>query len=201
MHHTARMGLGFDEVDALTGRSAVPRAPTGPPTSWVSIPWPTSSAPWTATLADDPWHAYFARVACRPDRQGRPGPEDQGRHLSSKEGKVINVLDLAARAPTAPAPRKSARSAGHPPNRNPAERFRPAARQRPSCSPVPVGDLPRRIPLPCRQLGAIADNARDVDFAMRWGFGWQQARSRPGRLPAGRPSPTPSRTTSRPVWR
>ena len=23
-------------------------------------------------------------------------------------------------------------------------------------------------------LGAIADNARDLDFAMRWGFGWAQ---------------------------
>ena len=32
---------------------------------------------------------------------------------------------------------------------------------------------------------AIADNARDVDLAIRWGFGWQRVRSRPGRRRAG----------------
>jgi 3-hydroxyacyl-CoA dehydrogenase len=35
-----------------------------------------------------------------------------------------------------------------------------------------VGDLPRRLPLHRVHLDTIADNARDIDFAMRWGFGW-----------------------------
>ena len=34
-------------------------------------------------------------------------------------------------------------------------------------------------------LEAIADNARDVDFAMRWGFGLSVGRSSFGRTPAG----------------
>jgi 3-hydroxyacyl-CoA dehydrogenase len=43
MHHTQQFNLGFDEVDALTGRpSAAARAPpTAPRTSWAWTPWRT----------------------------------------------------------------------------------------------------------------------------------------------------------------
>jgi hypothetical protein len=35
-----------------------------------------------------------------------------------------------------------------------------------------VGDLPRRFHYIAVHLDTVADNARDIDFAMRWGFGW-----------------------------
>jgi hypothetical protein len=49
-----------------------------------------------------------------------------------------------------------------------------AARVDQPASPVPVGHPARRLPLRAVHLEAIADNARDVDFAMRWGFGMKQ---------------------------
>jgi hypothetical protein len=48
IHHTQQFGLGFDEVDGLTGRwsAARSRPPTAPPTWSAWTPWPTSSRPW-----------------------------------------------------------------------------------------------------------------------------------------------------------
>jgi 3-hydroxyacyl-CoA dehydrogenase len=55
-----------------------------------------------------------------------------------------------------------------------AERLK-LLRERRTRRPVPVGHPARRLPLRRRAPGrAIADNARDVDFAMRWGFGMKQ---------------------------
>jgi 3-hydroxyacyl-CoA dehydrogenase len=40
--------------------------------------------------------------------------------------------------------------------------------------PVPVGHSAQQLPLRRRAPGPIADTARDVDQAMRWGFGMKQ---------------------------
>jgi 3-hydroxyacyl-CoA dehydrogenase len=39
-------------------------------------------------------------------------------------------------------------------------------------------------------LASIADNARDVDFCMRWGFGMSKVRSSSGKRPVGSKWPT-----------
>jgi 3-hydroxyacyl-CoA dehydrogenase len=47
------------------------------------------------------------------------------------------------------------------------------ARQRASAGAISVGDPPRRaFHYAAVLLAEIADTARDVDFAIRWGFGW-----------------------------
>jgi 3-hydroxyacyl-CoA dehydrogenase len=101
-----------------------------------------------------------------------------------KEGKAIHVLDLASRT-TARAPARSPEVAEILKLRNPAEKFEKLRAQPSSAGAVPVVHLPRRLPLLRGASRSIADNARDVDLAMRWGFGWARGRSRPGRPPAG----------------
>jgi 3-hydroxyacyl-CoA dehydrogenase len=61
MHHTARLGLGFDEVDALTGPLiGRPKSATYRTADVVGLDTLAHVVgTMQATLPDDPWHAYF----------------------------------------------------------------------------------------------------------------------------------------------
>lgn len=37
-----------------------------------------------------------------------------------------------------------------------------------------MGDFPRCVSIHYDPSGISADNARDIDFAIRWGFGWNE---------------------------
>ena len=57
MHHTARLGLGFDEVDALIGR---PKSATYRTADVVGLDTLAHViGTMDKNLADDPWHRYF----------------------------------------------------------------------------------------------------------------------------------------------
>jgi 3-hydroxyacyl-CoA dehydrogenase len=55
-----------------------------------------------------------------------------------------------------------------------AERLKLLRDNRRPAGPVPVGHPAQRFHYAAVHLGTIADNARDVDQAMRWGFGMKQ---------------------------
>ena len=61
MHHTARLGLGFDEVDALTGPLiGRPKSATYRTADVVGLDTLAHVVgTMQATLPDDPWHAHF----------------------------------------------------------------------------------------------------------------------------------------------
>ena len=61
LHHTARCGLGFDEVDALTGPLlGRPKSATYRTSDVVGLDTMAHVIRTMAdTLPDDPWHAYF----------------------------------------------------------------------------------------------------------------------------------------------
>ncbi|WP_374243427.1 3-hydroxyacyl-CoA dehydrogenase/enoyl-CoA hydratase family protein [Zoogloea sp.] len=177
MHHTARMGLGFDEVDALTGPLiGRPRSATYRTADVVGLDTMAHViGTMDATLADDPWHAYFKSPEWLAGliAKGALGQKTKG-GIFRKEGKVINVIDLATGAYRPSAGEVAPEVLAILKNRNPAERF---AQLRASAHPQAqfLWAIFRDVFHYCAcQLGAIADNARDVDFAMRWGFGWQQ---------------------------
>lgn len=177
MHHGRSFDFGFDLVDALTG---------------VLIGRPKSATFRTAdvvgldtlahvintmrdTLPDDPWHRYFEA----PDwlqgliETGAFG-EKVKRGVYQKRNNEIHVLDRhsnAYRVSGAEVDEDLKRLLKY---SNPVEKF---AALRSSQQPQAqfLWSIFRDLFHYCAvQLESIADNARDLDLAMRWGFGWNQ---------------------------
>jgi 3-hydroxyacyl-CoA dehydrogenase len=177
MIHTERLGLGYDVVDALTG-PAIGR-PKSASYRTVDVVGLDITAHVIATmresLPDDPWHAHFAepRVLAALIAKGALG-QKSGAGFYRKAGRGIEVLD-----PTSGAYRASSVEAA--PDvlailalKSPRERL---AQLRASAHPQArlVWSVFRDVfHYAAFHLAAIADNARDVDLAIRWGFGWAQ---------------------------
>ena len=175
LHHTAAFGLGFDAVDALTGPLlGRPKSATYRTSDVVGLDTMAHVIRTMAdTLPDDPWHKYFAA----PDwlqaliAKGALG-QKAGGGIFQKRGKDIVVLDLAAgdyRPATGEAtPEVVAILKG----KDPAAKF---AALRGSSDPqaqflwAVFRDL---FHYSAYHLESIADTARDVDLAIRWGYGW-----------------------------
>ncbi|MCB1890422.1 MAG: 3-hydroxyacyl-CoA dehydrogenase/enoyl-CoA hydratase family protein [Rhodocyclaceae bacterium] len=177
MHHTARMGLGFDEVDALTGpRIGRPKSATYRTADVVGLDTLAHVIhTMQATLPDDPWHGYYAAPAWLSGLidKGALGQKTRA-GIFRKEGKQIVVLDLAKQDYRPSGAEVAPEVADILKQRDPVEKF---ARLRASEHPQArfLWAIFRDVFHYCAvHLADIADNARDVDFAMRWGFGWSQ---------------------------
>jgi len=177
MHHTARLGLGLDEVDALTGPLiGRPKSATYRTADVVGLDTLAHVVgTMQATLPDDPWHRYFSTPEWLAAliSQGALGQKTKG-GIFRKEGKIINVLDLATGTFRPSAGEVAPEVLAILKQRNPADKF---AQLRASTHPQAqfLWSVFRDVFHYCAfQLADIADNARDIDFAMRWGFGWSQ---------------------------
>jgi 3-hydroxyacyl-CoA dehydrogenase len=175
MAHTETYGLGFDVVDALTG-PAIGRAKSATYRTADVVGLDTMAhviKTMHDTLQADPWHRLFNAppVLAGLIAQGALGQKTRAGFLR-KVGKDIEVLDPATRAY-----RKSA-SAVDPAVaeilalKHPGEKL---AKLR--AHPHPQAQFLWAIfrdlfHYSAFHLAAIADNARDVDLALRWGFGW-----------------------------
>ena len=177
MHHTAAFRLGFDEVDALTGpQIGRPKSATYRTADVVGLDTLAHVVKTMQdTLPDDPWHRHFVT----PDwlaaliAQGALGQKTKC-GIFRKQGKEIQVLDPARKDYRASTGTVAEEVAAILKNRNPAEKF---AALRAAAHPQAqfLWAIFRDVFHYCAvQLEHIADNARDVDFAMRWGFGWAQ---------------------------
>lgn len=177
MHHTQRLGLGFDEVDALTGpKIGRPKSATYRTADVVGL---DTLAHVVGTmdknLPDDPWHRYFTLPAWLSAliSKGALG-QKSGIGVYRKAGREIQVLDLQAQDYHPSAGKLADEVAALLKERDPAKRF---AALRASEHPQAqfLWSLFRDIfHYSAVQLGQVADNARDLDLAMRWGFGWAQ---------------------------
>jgi len=177
MHHTAAFNLGFDEVDALTGpRIGRPKSATYRTADVVGLDTLAHVVKTMQdTLPDDPWHGYFAAPAWLAAliAQGALGQKTRG-GIFKKLGKEIQVFDAAQQGYRASAGAVAEEVAAILKMKSPAEKF---AALRASTHPQAqfLWAIFRDVFHYCAvQLEHIADNARDVDFAMRWGFGWTQ---------------------------
>ena len=175
MAHTEAYGLSFDVVDALTG-PAIGRAKSATYRTCDVVGLDTMAhviKTMQDTLSDDPWHALYATppVLAALIAQGALGQKTKAGFFR-KVGKDIQVLDPVARdyrkADGVVDPSVAELLA----LKNPGEKF---ARLR--AHPHPHAQFLWAIfrdlfHYAAFHLAAIADNARDVDLALRWGFGW-----------------------------
>jgi 3-hydroxyacyl-CoA dehydrogenase len=176
MKHTEAFGLGFDVVDALTG-PAIGRAKSATYRTADVVGLDTMAhvvRTMFDTLPDDPWHPLFATppVLAGLVAQGALGAKTKAGFFR-KVGKDIQVLDPAARDYRVAAGEVAPEVAELLKIKAPAEKF---AKLRASSHPQAqflwaiFRDL---FHYSAYHLADVADNARDVDLAIRWGFGWQ----------------------------
>ncbi len=173
IHHTAAFGLGLDLVDALTGPAiGRPKSATYRTADIVGLDTMGHVFKGSAlALQQDPWRHYFAPPVWLTTliEQGALG-QKTGTGIYASKGK--QVLDLAtgvykdAGATPDPAVQAILKI------KNPTEKF----------AALRASDHPQAQFLwaihrdtfhyAAVLLAEIAETARDVDFAIRWGFGW-----------------------------
>jgi 3-hydroxyacyl-CoA dehydrogenase len=177
MHHTQQFGLGFDLVDSLTGPIiGRPKSATYRTADVVGLDTMAHVIKTMQdTLPNDPWHGFYAAPAWLSALIGKGALGQKTRcGIFKKDGKTIKVLDLAAQDYRDSAGEIAPEVLAILKNKNPAEKF---AQLRASGHPQAqflwaiFRDIFHYVAF---HLGDIADNARDIDFAMRWGFGWTQ---------------------------
>lgn len=176
MHHTQQFGLGFDAVDALTGPSiGRPKSATYRTADVVGLDTMAHVIKTMAdTLPDDPWHSYFQTpvwLKALIDK-GALG-QKTGAGVFRKVGKDIVVLDLAKQDYRIADQKASDEVAAILAIKDPSEKF---AKLRASNDPQAqfLWAVFRDVfHYTAYHLADIADTARDVDLAIRWGYGWQ----------------------------
>ncbi len=174
-HHAAAFKLGFDTVDALTGRYlGRPKSATFRTLDVVGLDvFAHVVGTMRENLTDDPWHRHFELPGWFDYllEQGALGQKTK-KGIYQKIGREIHVLDIHSKqyhlsdarvddaVKTILRERDWAKKlAGLRANTHPQAQFLWAV----------FRDVFHYCAL---HLEAIAGNARDVDFAVRWGFGW-----------------------------
>ncbi len=176
MHHTEQFKLGFDVVDALTGPAiGHPKSATYRTSDVVGLDTMGHVIKtMDDTLPDDPWHTYFKAPAIVQAliAKGALG-QKSGAGFFRKIGKDILVLDPAKADYIPQTGKVSDEVAATLKLKSPAEKF---AKLRASADPQAqfLWAVHRDLfHYAAFFLGDIAASAREIDFAMRWGYGWQ----------------------------
>ncbi len=176
MYHTEQFKLGFDTVDALTGPAVGrPKSATYRTADVVGLDTMAHVIKTMAdTLADDPWHEYFKAPVWLQGliAKGALG-QKTGAGFYRKAGKDIVVIDVAKQDYRPSEQKASDEVFAILAIKDPAEKF---GKLRASADPqaqflwATFRDL---FHYSAYHLADIADTARDVDFAIRWGYGWK----------------------------
>src|SRR5688500_8404519 len=177
VHHAERLGIGFDVVDALTGALiGRPKSATFRTADVVGLDtFAHVVNTMKETLPNDPWHRYYDVPAWLTQliAQGSLGQKTR-RGVYQKVGKDIHVLDAASGTYRPSEGRADDDVVDILKNKDIAERFE---KLHSSTSPQArfLWSIYRDAFHYCAVLLAdIAHNARDLDLAIRWGFGWER---------------------------
>ena len=175
MHHTQAFGLGFDVVDALTG-PAIGRAKSATYRTLDLVGLDTMEHVLrgsAAALSNDPWHTcyqvpdWLATLVAR----GALGQKTGTGFYASKGQQVFNPATDTYRDTDAQ-PDAAVQSLLQ--GENPAEKIA-ALRANPHPHAQFLWAIQRDVlHYAAVLLADIADNAHDLDCALRWGYGWSQ---------------------------
>ena len=176
MRHTDAYGLGFDVVDALTGPAiGRPKSATYRTSDVVGLDTMAHVIKTMAdTLPDDPWHRYFKSPPWLAAliEQGALG-QKTGAGIYRKVGKGILVLEPAKRDYRPSAQEANADTAAILAIKDPAEKFAKLRASSDAQAQFLWAMFRDLFHYTAFHLADIADTARDVDFAIRWGYGWK----------------------------
>jgi len=176
MYHTDQYKLGYDVVDALTGPAiGHPKSATYRTADVVGLDTMGHVIKtMDDTLPNDPWHDYFKAPAVLQALIGKGAlGQKAGAGFFRKVGKDILVLDPAKADYVPQAGKVSDEVAAILKLKSPAEKF---AKLRANADPQAqfLWAIHRDLfHYSAYFLADIADSAREIDFAMRWGYGWQ----------------------------
>jgi 3-hydroxyacyl-CoA dehydrogenase len=176
LHHTDQFKMGFDEVDALTGPLiGRPKSATYRTCDVVGLDTMSHVIKTMAdTLPIDPWHHYFKTPAfLQALIDNKALGQKTGAGIFKKVGKEIHVLDLSANAYRPSNATVAPEVLAILKDKNPKTKFEalrvcehPQAQFLWAC----FRDLFHYCAF---HLADIAETARELDFAIRWGYGWQ----------------------------
>ncbi len=171
-----KFGLGFDVVDDLTG-ARLGRAKSATFRTADVVGLDTMAhviKTMQDTLADDPFYPVYQTPAVLKAlvEKGALG-QKTGAGFYKKEGKVIKVLD-PTKGEYVESNGKADELVGRILKRPPAERLK-LLRESDNAQAQFLWSIFRDVfHYIAVHLESIADNARDVDLAIRWGFGWNE---------------------------
>ena len=175
MHHTAQFKLSFDVVDALTGPAiGRPKSATYRTADVVGLDTMAHVIKTMAdTLPNDPWKEYFkAPVWLQALIDKGALGQKAGAGFFRKVGKDIQVLDLAKADYVLSDGKANDAVAAILKIKSPSEKLgglRASADPQAQFLWSVFRDL---FHYSAFHLADIASTARDVDFALRWGYGW-----------------------------
>ncbi len=174
-HHAAAFNLGFDMVDALTGRYlGRPKSATFRTLDVVGLDvFAHVVNTMRENLTNDPWHQHFELPGWFQYLvdQGSLGQKTK-RGIYQKIGKEIHVLDLHTREYKLSDAKVDDGVKDILRERDWAKKLA-GLRNSPHPQAQFLWATFRDVFHYCAMnLESIANNARDLDFAVRWGFGW-----------------------------
>jgi len=177
LHHAEAMGLGLDEVDALTGTLlGRPKSATFRTMDVVGLDTMQHVvATMQEQLQEDPWHAAFTLPQWLVGliKQGSLG-QKSGQGIYRKNGKNIEVYDVKEANYRVAKGKVSEEVAGILKLADSHERMQQLLASKDPQAVFLVACFRDLFHYCAYHLADIANNVRDVDLAIRWGFGWQQ---------------------------
>jgi 3-hydroxyacyl-CoA dehydrogenase len=177
MHHTQAFKLGFDEVDALTGPLiGRPKSATYRTADVVGLDTMANVIrTMDSKLPSDPWHQYFKAPAVLSAliEKGALGQKTKAGFFK-KVGDKIMVLDSSKADYKASDAEASIDAESALRQKGWGNKLK-ALREADDAQAQFVWACFRDVfHYAAFHLESIADNARDLDFAIRWGFGWTE---------------------------
>jgi 3-hydroxyacyl-CoA dehydrogenase len=174
-HHAQVFGLGFDVVDALTGRYlGRPKSATFRTLDVVGLDvFSHVVNTMKDKLVDDAWHGYFALPGWfnKLIDEGALGQKSK-RGVYKKVGKEIQVLDIASHTYKLASGKADDEVKEILRERDWAKKLASLRDSRNPQAQFLWCVLRDTFHYCAVQLQDIANNARDLDLAVRWGFGW-----------------------------
>ncbi|MFA6902945.1 MAG: 3-hydroxyacyl-CoA dehydrogenase/enoyl-CoA hydratase family protein [Gallionellaceae bacterium] len=174
-HHAQAYGLGFDTVDALTGRYlGRPKSATFRTLDVVGLDvYSHVVNTMRDKLVDDAWHGYFALPVWfnKLIEEGSLGQKSK-RGVYKKVGKEIHVLDVATHTYKLSEGKADDAVKDILRERDWAKKLAALRESKHPQAQFLWSMLRDTFHYCALQLESIADNARDLDLAVRWGFGW-----------------------------